>query len=60
MSEELDSFQTQGSKDVPNGTAVLVLGIIAVLHKKDKAVYLTSPAVYQQSFKIPKLDLFVQ
>lgn len=73
MSEELDSFQLQGNKNVPNGTAVLVLGILSivmcwtygvlglvlgivaiVLHKKDKAVYLTNPSVYEQSFKNSK------
>ena len=69
MSEELDNFQLQGNKNVPNGTAVLVLGILSivmcwtygviglilgivaiVLHRKDKAVYLTNPSVYEQSF----------
>lgn len=73
MSEELDSFQLKGNKNVPNGTAVLVLGILSivmcwtygiiglilgivaiVLHRKDKAVYLTNPSVYEQSFKNSK------
>lgn len=73
MSEELDNFQIQGSKNVPNATAVLVLGILSiitcwtygiiglilgiiaiVLHKKDKAVYATNPAMYEQSFKNSK------
>lgn len=73
MSEELDNFQLQGNKNVPNGTAVLVLGILSivmcwtygviglilgivaiVLHRKDKAVYLTNPSVYEQSFKNSK------
>lgn len=71
MSEELDNFQ--GSKNLPNATAVLVLGILSivscwlygiigvilgiiaiVLHKKDKAVYETNPAMYEQSFKNSK------
>lgn len=73
MNDELDNFQLQGSKNVPNGTAVLVLGILSivmcwtygvlgivlgivalVLHKKDKAVYLSNPSVYEQSFKNSK------
>lgn len=73
MSEELDNFQIQGSKNLPNATAVLVLGILSivscwlygfigiilgiiaiVLHKKDKAVYATNPAMYEQSFKNSK------
>lgn len=71
MSEELDSFQ--GSRNLPNATAVLVLGILSivscwtygviglilgiiaiVLHKKDKAIYATNPAMYEQSFKNSK------
>lgn len=51
---------------LPNSTAVLVLGIVSivmcligfitgiiaiVLHKKDKAIYLTNPAKYEVSFK---------
>jgi hypothetical protein len=62
-----------GNGQVPNATAVLVLGIISivgcifygipglicgiiaiVLHKKDKAVYLTNPAMYETSFKNSK------
>ena len=70
MSEELDSFQLEGDKILPNATAVLVLGILSLvtcvfygiiglilgitalaLHKKDKALYLTNPGVYDRSFK---------
>ena len=62
-----------GSGQVPNATAVLVLGIISivgcflygipglicgiiaiVLHKKDKAVYLSNPERYEASFKNSK------
>lgn len=54
---------------LPNSTAVLVLGIISivicilgfitaiiaiVLHRKDKAVYLSNPAKYEASFKNSK------
>jgi len=31
MNEELDGFQIQGNKNVPNGTAVLVLGILSIV-----------------------------
>lgn len=31
MSEELDNFQVQGSKAVPNATAVLILGILSIV-----------------------------
>lgn len=73
MSEELDSFQLQGDKTLPNATAVLVLGILSlvtcifygiigiilgvialILHRKDKALYLSNPVVYEQSFKNSK------
>lgn len=73
MSEELDSFQIEGEKNLPNANAVLVLGIFSlvtcfiygilglilgiialVLHKKDKALYLSNPSIYEQSFKNSK------
>ena len=53
-------------QSLPNATATLVLGILSivmcgiglvmgiiamVLHKKDKALYESNPAVYDQSFK---------
>lgn len=56
-------------QNVPNSTAVLVLGIISlvfcfaglvtgiialVLHKKDKEVYLSNPVKYEQSYKNSK------
>lgn len=70
MNNELNNFQFQESKTLPNATAVLVLGILSiimcwtygilglimgvialVLHKKDKKIYLTNPALYEESFK---------
>lgn len=53
-------------KALPNATATLVLGILSivicflgfilgiigmVLHKKDKELYLSNPAMYEQSYK---------
>lgn len=55
-----------GSANLPNATAVLVLGIISIvvcfaglitgiialiMHKRDKEIYLTNPAKYEASFK---------
>lgn len=73
MSQELDNFQLEGKKSLPNATAVLVLGILSivmcwtygvigfilsivalVLHSKDKEIYITNPAVYEESFKNSK------
>jgi hypothetical protein len=77
MSEEfenLDEFEVSGGPAaVPNGTTVLVLGILSIvtcwlygipgiimgiiaisMHKKDKALYLSNKAKYEQSFKNSK------
>lgn len=54
------------SRQLPNATATLVLGIVSivicfpgfitgiigiVLHKKDRALYLSDPQTYEQSYK---------
>jgi uncharacterized membrane protein len=59
----------QAPQSLPNATACLVLGIISIaicligfitgiigiiLHKKDKEIYATNPAVYEASFKNSK------
>ncbi len=62
-----------GQKQLPNGTAILVLGIISIatacmygvpglvcgiialsLYRKDKYIYYSDPASYEQSFKNAK------